>query len=82
MALTLPISANIRPTSPRGTIEIPIRALFLIHFCMIKNAPINLLKKAINIKESPIIQKENDEKSMMLKSMESPTITKKIGVNI
>lgn len=82
MALTLPISANIRPTSPLGIIDIPISALFLADFCMIKNAPINLLKKAIKIKESPIIQKEEDEKSIMLRSTESPTITKKIGVNI
>ena len=82
MALTLPISANISPTSPRGIIEIPISALFLTHFCIMKKAPMNLLKKAIKINESPMIQKEDDEKSMMLRSTDSPTITKNMGVNI
>lgn len=47
-----------------------------------KKAPTNLLKKAIKIKEIPIIQKEDDEKSMIDKSIESPTMTKNIGVNI
>ena len=49
---------------------------------MMKNAPTNLLKNAIKTKESPITQNDEDEKSMTLKSIDKPTITKKIGVNI
>ena len=82
MPLTLPISANMSPTSPLGIMEIPMRALFLAQLWMIKNAPMNLVMNAIETKESPMIQNETDEKSMTRRCIERPTITKKMGVNI
>ena len=75
-----PSSAKIRPTSPRGTIDIPI-ASFIATFSLINSAPPIFDKIATAVNEMEKYQKKCDVQSILLRSRDKPTATKNIGVN-
>ena len=82
MPFRRPTSANISPTSPRGIIEIPINAFFNAFVFLRKKTPIYFPITAINRKVSAKYQNFSEVKSITLKFIDRPTITKNIGVNI
>lgn len=75
-----PISAKINQTSPRGTIAVPMINRSL-NFSRMSIAPITLPSTdTTRISKTKGIS-NGEEKSTSLKLTESPTVTKKIGVN-
>ena len=82
MPFKRPTSANISPTSPRGIMEIPINAFLSAVVFLSKKTPIYFPITAISKKVSDKDQNFIEVKSITLKFIDKPTITKNIGVNI
>ncbi len=80
MPVTRPSSAKTSPTSPRGTIPMPIAICVLLGWEM-HIAPPNLPAIATTSSARDTTQVWVDPQSTTLRSRDSPTITKKIGVN-
>ena len=76
-----PTPANIRPTSPLGTIETPMASLVKTVSLVIKKPAANFVMMAISIRELVIIQIKGESHAIALKLSVRPIVTKKIGVN-